>query len=166
MRGYLLDTCVVAYWHAPKLPENGRVVSRINSLDPHSPLRVSAITWGEIEYGHRCASAAETSRQAQFKAFLTKNLPRVLDVRQSTAIYYAQLRAALFRKFAPRRGKKSCRPEQLVDPVSGAELGIQENDLWIAAQAFEHNLVLVTHDTMTRLKDVATDLIEFEDWAT
>lgn len=165
MRGYLLDTCIVAYWHNPNLPENARVVSQINSLDPHAPLRISAVTWGEIEYGHRCVSATEISPQVQFKAFLSKKLPRVLDVRQTTAIYYAQLRAALFKKFAPQKGKKSLRPEQLVDPVSGAELGIQENDLWIAAQAFEHNLVLVTHDKMARIKDVAANLIDLEDWA-
>jgi tRNA(fMet)-specific endonuclease VapC len=167
LRGYLLDTCVVTFWHNPNLPENASIVSQIHSLDPGTPLRISAITWGEIEYGHRCVSRTESSVQAQFKAFLRRNLPRVLDVRQTTALYYAEVRAALFGKFAPARRKKSLRPEQLVDPLSSAELGIQENDLWIAAQAMEHNLVLVTHEKMARIKDVAKDLsnlVDFEDW--
>jgi predicted nucleic acid-binding protein len=53
----------------------------------------------------------------------------------------------------------------LVDPLTAKCLGIQENDLWIAAQAYESNLVLVTHDKMDRLREVASDLLAFEDWA-
>ena len=44
------------------------------------------------------------------------------------------------------------------------ELGIDENDLWIAAQAIEHNLVLVTNDEMKRIKHVAGPVLDIEDW--
>ena len=47
------------------------------------------------------------------------------------------------------------RPEQLLDPITAKELEIQENDLWIAAQAIAHEMVLVTNDRMTRIRDVA-----------
>jgi predicted nucleic acid-binding protein len=51
----------------------------------------------------------------------------------------------------------------LIDPVTSRELGIQENDLWIAAQALEYNLVLVTNDKMDRIRDVCEDL-QVENW--
>lgn len=60
--------------------------------------------------------------------------------------------------------RKGLRPEQLVDPTTAKELDIQENDLWLAAQALEHNLVLVSHDKMTRLRKVAEEL-RVQDWA-
>ena len=164
MRGYLLDTMMIAFWHNPSLPEHEPTLRRIESLDPHSPLRISAVTWGEIQYGHRCVSGTETGVQTQFTQFVERSLPSVLEIRKTTAIYYGEIRARLFAKYAPQRGRRSLRPEQLVDPVTATVLGIQENDLWIAAQAIEHNLVLVTHDKLARLKDIASDLLEFEDW--
>lgn len=88
----------------------------------------------------------------------------MLDIRKTTAIYYGQLRAKLFDKFAPKGKRKGLRPEQPVDPLTAAKVGIQENDLWIAAQAMEHNLVLATHDRITRIREVAPDLLEIEDW--
>ena len=38
------------------------------------------------------------------------------------------------------------------------ELGIQENDIWIAAQTIQYNLILVTGDHMTRLVEVSNSL--------
>lgn len=164
MDGYLLDTNILAYWHNSSSPEHEAVIRRLDSLDPAAPLRISAVAWGEIEYGHRCVSPSDTPIQTQFRRFLETRLPHVLDVRKTTAMYYGQLRAKLFGKFAPRGKKKGLRPEQLVDPLTAAELGIQENDLWMAAQAMEHNLVLVTHDRMTRIREVLRDLLDIEDW--
>ncbi|MCH7920211.1 MAG: hypothetical protein IIC50_19795 [Planctomycetes bacterium] len=74
------------------------------------------------------------------------------------------LRAALFDKYAPKKNRKGLRPEQLIDPVTSKGLGVQENDIWIASQALEHNLVLVTNDQMNHLREVASDL-RVENWA-
>jgi predicted nucleic acid-binding protein len=52
----------------------------------------------------------------------------------------------------------------LIDPVTSRELGIQENDLWIAAQALEYNLVLVRNDKMDRIRDACEEL-QVENWA-
>lgn len=89
----------------------------------------------------------------------------MLEIGRTASIYYGQLRACLFKEYAPRskRGKGRW-PEELIDPTTGRELGIQENDLWIAAQAIEYNLVLVSHDEMRHIRHVADDL-QVEDWA-
>ena len=47
------------------------------------------------------------------------------------------------------------RPEQLTDLSTSLELGIQENDLWLCAQAVGHGLVLVTNDKMARIREVS-----------
>ena len=118
-----------------------------------------------MEYGHRCVSDTDTAIQVAFKDFVGKRLPDVLHIQRSTSIPYGQIRATLFKKFAPKNRRNGLRPCQLVDPVTATSLGIQENDLWIAAQAVEFNLVLVTHDRTIHLKEVAADFLEFEDWA-
>ena len=60
------------------------------------------------------------------------------------------------------------RAEELLNPATGKELGIDENDIWIAAQALTHNLLLVTHDSRGNFGKVlgqfAPDL-KVEDWA-
>ena len=71
----------------------------------------------------------------------------------------------MFESFAPKdKKRKGLRPCQLVDPVTSLELGIQENDLWIAAQAISRNLTFVTNDRMERIRDVAGSLC-IDNWA-
>ncbi len=165
MRGYLLDTNILNYWFNEATPEHQNVLRHLATLDAGAPLRVSAISLGEMEYGHRCVSDADTAIQAAFKDFVGKRLPGVLRIQRSTLIPYGEIRASLFKKFAPKNRRNGLRPCQLVDPVTATSLGIQENDLWIAAQAIEFNLVLVTHDRTIHLEEVAADFLEFEDWA-
>jgi len=56
----------------------------------------------------------------------------------------------------------------LCDPVAARELGIEEKDLWLVAQAAERNLVLVTSDKMTRIRDAVREEypdLRIEDWS-
>ncbi|MBW2143424.1 MAG: hypothetical protein JRG75_03380 [Deltaproteobacteria bacterium] len=46
-------------------------------------------------------------------------------------------------------------PEDLQERTTAKELGVQENDIWIAAQAIQYNLVLLTADYMKRLEEVS-----------
>lgn len=165
MLGYLLDTNIIIFWFDPKSKGHANVVARIDALDPATPLRISAISWGEMEYGHRAVQPVDTPDQIARNQVVENQLPHTLDVRKTTKDYYGLLRARLFAKYAPKPKKKGLRPEQLIDPVTSKELGIQENDVWIAAQALEYNLVLVTHDKLDHLREVASDILTIEDWA-
>jgi len=158
--GYLLDTNHVRYW----FDNSAGVLARIATLPKETPLRVSAITLGEIEYGHKAESpSAPTEIQLKFSLFVRSKLPAVLPVTTSTTTYYGDIRSKLFTRFSPKQKQKRRRPEQLLDPVTGKELGIQENDVWIAAQALEHDLILVTNDPMHRIREVVLDL-RVENW--
>jgi tRNA(fMet)-specific endonuclease VapC len=165
VRGYLLDTNIIIAWYDKSRQEHQAVVKRIAALDSESILCMSVISWGEMEYGHRVVSDVELPDQIARNAFVDREVPLSLDVCRTTSIYYGQIRARVFNKYAPREHrKKGLRPEQLTHPVTALELGIQENDLWIAAQALEHNLILASGDKMQRLSEVAADLVVIEDW--
>lgn len=166
MDGYLLDTNIVAFWYDPKRPQHQRVDQRIEDLPQEAPLMISVITLGEIEYGLQSVPEGSASSRNPLREFVEHRLPMVLDISQTTCTHYGMLRARLFEKYAPRdKRRKGLRPEQLIDPVTSRELGIQENDLWLAAQALEFNLVLVTNDAMARIRDVCEEL-QIEDWTT
>jgi len=163
--GYLLDTNILSLLtRAKDDPGRLKVQTKVASLDGVEPLYMSAVSWGEIEYGWR--SGAKDLLRDYDRGMLTRF--RTLTVTQNTGEAYAEIKARLFDKYAPQemRSKKR-RVEQLKDPLSGYELGVQENDVWLAAQAFERNLVLVTGDRMRRIKSViaAIDTLKFEDWA-
>lgn len=165
MQGYLLDTNIVAYWFYANRPEHRSVNQHIQGLPAGTPLVISVITLGEIEFGFRAAPAVNILSQEAYLEFIERELPMVLEIRKTTRESYGQLRVRVFEKYAPKNNKNKIRPEQLVDPITGEKLGIDENDLWIAAQALEHNLILVTADKMARIRDVCKDL-RVENWAT
>ena len=162
MRGYVIDTQTVCYWFDDQAPEHANVWAHIRKVPADWPLMVSVITLGEIEYGHCLTQAPDLPKQKEFRKFIQETFPEPLQITESTPPYYAQIRALLFQKYPPQ-GKKT-HPEQCYDPSTGSELGIDENDLWIASQAYEHNLVLVTNDKMKRIRAVTGTLLDIENW--
>lgn len=163
MRGFLVDTQTVSYWFDKKLPQHANVRDHINAIPAGAPLMVSAVTIGEIAFGHRTTTHPDANKQAAFIRFINDNFPSPLAITKSTTIYYGEGRDLLFKKYPPR-GKRQRRPEQCFDPITATELGIDENDLWIASQAYERGLVLVTNDSMARIRDVAGHLLTVENW--
>lgn len=92
MHGYLLDTNIVAYWFDERRPQHERVAHHIQELPETTPLMISAITLGEIEFGLH-VTTGDTPKREAFRAFINTNLPMVLDVTKATRIYYGSLRA-------------------------------------------------------------------------
>jgi len=173
---YLLDTNIVAYWYDTSRSEHAQIVDRVNAVKRPDPiakyvprLYVSVITLGEIEYGYRVAAAPDAAKQVEYARFVREQCPERLAMIDEVAEQYGELRAWLFNNCGPKAKKsKGKRAEELVNPTTGKELGIDENDIWIAAQAKTHNFVLVTHDSRGNfgkmLKQFAP-VLEVEDWA-
>jgi tRNA(fMet)-specific endonuclease VapC len=78
----------------------------------------------------------------------------VLTLDAETADRYGRLKAAIIERFGPKEKAKRRRTHL-------AELGFQENDLWIAAVAQRHGLTLVTADSdfvrLSLLEDIAIE---------
>jgi len=162
--GYLLDTNILSYLAYPL--DNlyrQRVQKKLALFGTDTLFFMSAISWGEIEY------VAKQLLQQRMREQDRKELDRFFPVKvtKETGEAYAEIKTRLFEKFAPHeRRRKGGRVEQLKDPLTGLALGVDENDVWITAQAIEHKLILVSHDKMHNIRDVANQagLIGFEDW--
>jgi predicted nucleic acid-binding protein len=74
LRGYLLDTNIVSYWFDGQSPQNGAVVERIESLPAGAPLRISAISLGEIEFGFRARREADAELERDLRRFVQEKL--------------------------------------------------------------------------------------------
>ena len=85
----------------------------------------------------------------------------VLDITRHTAAAYAELKTNLAKKYLAKASRRD-RPrwlEDWVDKATGQKLQIDENDLWMCAQAKERDLVFVTADARTqRIADADPDV--------
>lgn len=171
MPGYLLDTNVIRHWFDSESGSFPEVKTSADARAADSPLYVSAITLGEMEYGHARNPSGAGAKRDEFIRFVRRRLPQILEVSRHTAEPFGRIRAKLETRYPPKGGwpkKTKRRPEKLYDPVAARELGIDENDLWIVAQAVERNLILVTSDKMRRIREAVCDVypsFRSEDWA-
>ncbi|MCL1473592.1 PIN domain-containing protein [Argonema antarcticum] len=89
------------------------------------------MTWRHAQ-GQRQANLALVQR------FLI-GLLYIYPIDETTASLYGNLKAAVFDRYAPKDKAQRRR-------TNITQLGIGENDLWIAAVALQHQLTLVTAD--------------------
>ncbi|MEA2574197.1 MAG: tRNA(fMet)-specific endonuclease VapC [Chloroflexia bacterium] len=129
---YLLDT---NYCSRIIQGESGRI-TRFQGLSDLDVV-TSAIVRGELVF------MAENSEQRE------SNLARVILFFRDVGVYplddetaeiYGQLKARLARHFGPK--DKSKRRGFTI-----AQVGLTDNDLWIAATAIQHDLILVSSDS-------------------
>jgi predicted nucleic acid-binding protein len=165
MNVYLLDTCIWSYWFNGQTLEHEGVVRNANALNSGCILAMSAITLGEIEFGWQWAGSTKGNSSLAYQKFVDSKSPQVLRIDRHTAREYGRLKALLCEQYMPKSERgKACRLRQLVDPATSESLGIDENDLWIVAQAIERNLVLITNDKLMRIRKVAGDALHVENW--
>jgi predicted nucleic acid-binding protein len=173
MRDFLIDTNIWSYWFdRGREPQHSNVMKRVHELEQtcegkQATFRVwiSAITLGEIEYGYRAQKEKEQSLEAEFRQFIQDISPIVLVVDRHTASEYGRIRGRVFDLLGPKEKRNRLRPEQLIDPISGRELGVDENDLWIVAQAVTRNMTLVSNDKLKRICEVVDDSLNIKNWA-
>ena len=158
MDNYLLDTNILSYWYNDRCPQYANVVAHVNVVrragsQPNDVSRIfiSPVTIGEIEHGLRTApnrdSDAVKARQADFLKFVREQCPEVNEITRHVGESYGTLKAWLFDHCSRRDLRTNeIRLSQLIDPVTTEELGADDNDLWIAAQAMTERLVYVTND--------------------
>lgn len=147
MDTYLLDTNLVSVLYDAGRPNHLGVRTALFALDPAAPQLVSAITIGELRFGlalSRAAGRPLTHIEACIER--TEEHP-LAEVGRHTAEAFGHVKSsvALLRIDIQRRIPRWV--EGWSDRVTGQLLQIDENDLWIAAQAVERNLVVLTSDS-------------------
>jgi tRNA(fMet)-specific endonuclease VapC len=163
-RGYLLDcNTISAYFH-----EVESVVERVRQIPPECFGLISVITLGEIQFGHSITQTTNQTIRDEYEAFIEEHFPFPVEITRDTSKYYGLIRAEIFRAHGPqKKTNKHNRPETLCDRITGDSLEIDENDLWLAAQAAERGMVLVSNDRMVRIRAAALAAgirLNYENW--
>lgn len=154
MRGYLLDNNhVQAYFN-----QDLRVIRKIQSIPVDWQVRVCTITLGEIEAGHKMTETTDQQRQNEYIKFVReKFMQNALEVRFTTRGYYGDILGAIWKAHPPASASVATE-RHLVN------LGVDINDVWTVAVAWEHNLTFVTKDNMACIREAVKDKVIFECW--
>ncbi|MBD2384696.1 type II toxin-antitoxin system VapC family toxin [Cylindrospermum sp. FACHB-282] len=146
---YLLDTnhCSFLIEGEAKVVNNFRERSEVS-------IATSAIVVGELRF------MAQNSQQKianiiKIQAFLERIDIYAID--HQTAEIYGDLKSEIIRQLGPKEKRKR-KTTKLTD------IGISENDLWIAATAIRHSLIIVSCDSdFERMRQVKE--FPLENWA-
>lgn len=146
MDTYLLDTNLVSVLYDARRTNHDSVRQAIAALPAEAAQLVSVVTIGELRFGLELARAAG-QELTHIEACIARTETHPLaEINRHTAFAFATVKSsvALARIDVNRRIARWV--EAWSDRVTGQLLQIDENDLWIAAQAYERNYVVVTSD--------------------
>lgn len=149
MEGFLLDTSALSTYLNVDHQNHAGAVAAFASLSSDAPVFVSIVSLGEFEFGVRLAEAASSKRMIEYRERLKIVAAYApLDITRHSAAVYAELRSSLALRVQRKANsqKLSRWLEDWIDANSDKRLQIDENDLWIAAQAKERDLTLITND--------------------
>lgn len=146
METYLLDTNLVSVLYDARRPSHHAVRQAIATLDPLAPQLVSAITVAELRFGlalSRAAGQPLTHIEACIE--MTEEHP-LAEIGRHTGEAFAHVKSSVALSRLDVRRRIPRWVEGWADRVTGQSLQIDENDLWLAAQALERNLMVITSD--------------------
>jgi len=149
MKAYLLDTNIWSYWYRGETYID-RNISKL--LEMQNFLNMSFVSLGEFAHGWHLDRSFDRESFEKFLKGIDFEVYRKLD--NHTLEIYGRVRAELARKYV-YKNKRVKWLEEMWDPVSSKKLGVQENDVWITAQAINYGATLVTADKkMKRIFDI------------
>ncbi|WGV28048.1 type II toxin-antitoxin system VapC family toxin [Halotia branconii] len=143
---YLLDTnhCTFLIEAEPKVVNHFRELGQVT-------LATSATVAGELRFMSQ-NSQQETANFIKIRAFL--NRIDIYPIDAETAEVYGDFKSEIIKRFAVKEKSKR-------QTTKLQEIGIGENDLWIAATALRHSLILVTSDSdFQRMRQVREFSVE------
>jgi predicted nucleic acid-binding protein len=118
----------------------------VAALPADAPQLVSVVTIAELRFGLALARAAGQPL-THIEACLDQAETHPLaEVTRHTADAFATVKSSVALERLDVRRRIPRWVETWSDRVSGQQLQIDENDLWIAAQALERNYVVLTSD--------------------
>lgn len=128
----------------------------LNAARPEDLLWVCPIVLGEIECGLRVTAVTDPQRRTQCRRFIEEELRLVHPIEFSTRDSYAEIMECIWRQHPPANGR-------IKTQAHLSTLGVDVNDIWIAAVSLERNLVLLTEDRMDVIRACVPE-IRFDNW--
>jgi predicted nucleic acid-binding protein len=155
VRGFLLDTNhVEAYCR-----KDPKVIARLRAIPAEWPIRVCAITLGEIEAGHLITTTTDQAKRDDFIRCINEDFSGyALKISLHTRHKYAKIISGLLHN-DPKTNPDTKTEKHLV-LVAGVDI----NDVWTVASAWEHKLTLATTDKMTKIRNVVENRVQFDNW--
>lgn len=149
MDGYLLETSLLSALLDSRHVKHVTARATVESFDSSALKYVSVIAIGELVFGQRLIEAfAGSSPRVISEVIRQAETHSILDVTRHTAREYGELKCNLAKTYL-EKAIRNDRPrwlENWIDKATGQTLQVDENDLWMCAQARERNLILVTAD--------------------
>lgn len=143
---YLLDTNIFSNLYNLRRDKYSDVCSAIGALDPDAPQYLSVVVLGELLFGLRMVEGAGQDLN-HIRTTIKRAEERPLaEIGLHTAEAYGEVRYLLARHWTDTQRKLPRWVEDWKDKVTGKSLQIDENDLWLVAQAIERNYVFLTTD--------------------
>ena len=155
MRGFLLDVNHVAAY----CRDDPKVIARLRKIPPEWPIRVCAITLGEIAAGHLITTTTDQAKRNDYiKCINEKFLRYSLPISKHTRFKYALIISRILRA-NPMRKPDTKTEKHLVEAC-----GVDINDVWTVASAWEHNLTFATTDGMAHIRQAVQNDVKFDNW--
>ena len=142
----LLDTNFVSVLYDPRRDKHAAVIAHAQAFDADDLVLLSAVVLAELRYGLEVAVRAGQAVEHFRHTVETAGTYPVAEVGKHTAEAYGEVKARLAAHYLDLSRRS---PRWLEDwQVRGSTktLQIDENDLWLVAQAIERNRRLVTTD--------------------
>jgi tRNA(fMet)-specific endonuclease VapC len=146
MDTFLLDTNLVSVLYDAGRSNHRTVRTALSAFDPSAPQLVSVITIGELRFGLALSRAAGRPLTHIEECIERTEEHPLAEVSRHTAEAFGYVKSSVALQRVDIRRRMPRWVEAWSDRVTGQLLQIDENDLWIAAQAVERNLVVVTSD--------------------
>jgi len=147
MSGYLVDTSSLSAYCLVTHSHHAAAVRVIDDLPVDAYRFVSVVTLAEIDYGVRRAESAQAAALNEMRQRLERIRQYArLEISHHTSVAYAELKHRLAQRTLSSRKKKARYLEDWIDQGSGKQLQLDENDLWLCAQAKERDLTVITCD--------------------
>ena len=151
--GYLIDTNHIAAWER----QDQIFMAHLREVPPENILWVCPISLAELECGLRITAATDPRRRAACRRFIEDQvLDFVREIGITTRDSYAEIMEQIWRAHPPANARVDTQRHL-------STLGVDVNDVWIAAVALEHGLILLTDDRMDTIRACVPDL-NVENW--
>ena len=165
MTGYIYDTSVLSALLDAAHQRHADVVRAVALLPEDASHFVSAVSLAELTFGVRMSEAFAPGRLPALEQMLVDvRAYGVLEVGHHTSAAYGELKTNLAKRYLLKANRRD-RPRWLEEwPLNnrGQRLQVDENDLWLCAQAKQRSLTLLTADCgMQRIADADPEVVLF-----
>jgi predicted nucleic acid-binding protein len=158
VKGYLLDTNHLTAWEVQWQAQGGLLIEKLEALPKDTVVCTSAINLGEMSAGHEMTSG-DPQRRHKVNQFLNICVvPFSVAISNATRSYYGQIMGRIWKQHPPSKASISSDTHLVA-------LGVNINDVWVVACAWEHGLTLLTTDSMAVIRAVVRpDEVTFDNW--